>query len=71
MDLVKEWLVENAKEAILGGGGGEGEELSISGIATYQPSHGLTQLKVVILFTSLCINETCLGHFQSINSVID
>jgi hypothetical protein len=53
------------------GGGGEGEELSISGIATYQPSHGLTQLKVVILFTSLCINETCLGHFQSINSVID
>lgn len=70
MDLVKEWLVENAKEAILGGGG-EGEELSISGIATYQPSHGLTQLKVVILFTSLCINETCLGHFQSINSVID
>lgn len=70
MDLVKEWLVENAKEAILGGGG-EGEELSISGIATYQPSHGLAQLKVVILFTSLCINETCLGHFQSINSVID
>lgn len=69
MDLVKEWLVENAKEAILGGG--EGAELSISGIATYQPSHGLTQLKVVILFTSLCINETCLGHFQSINSVID
>jgi hypothetical protein len=45
--------------------------LSIGGIATYQPSHGVTQLKVVILFTSLCINETCLGHFQSINSVID
>lgn len=47
LDLVKEWLVENAKEAILGGGG-EGEELSIGGIATYQPSHGLTQLKVAV-----------------------
>ena len=70
MDLVEEWFVENAKEAILGGGG-EGEELSISGIAAYQPSHGLMQLKVVILFTSLCINETCLGHFQLINSVLD
>lgn len=50
LDLVEEWFVENAKEAILGGGGGdgEGEELSISGIAAYQPSHGLMQLKVAV-----------------------
>nr|AJT35551.1 1-aminocyclopropane-1-carboxylic acid synthase [Hevea brasiliensis] len=45
LDLVEEWLVENAKPAILGGGG---EELNISGIATYQPVDGLIELKVAV-----------------------
>ncbi|EOY24538.1 ACC synthase 10 isoform 2 [Theobroma cacao] len=36
LDLVKNWLAENAREAILG----NGKELSISGIATYQPFDG-------------------------------
>ncbi|GLU05681.1 hypothetical protein SLE2022_227660 [Rubroshorea leprosula] len=44
LDLVNEWLVENAREAILAGGG----ELSISGIATYQPFDGLMEFKVAV-----------------------
>ena len=39
LDLVGEWL---AKNAIFGG------ELSIGGIANYQPFDGLMELKVVI-----------------------
>lgn len=42
---MEEWLVENARAAILGGGG---EELNVSGIATYQPADGLPELKMVI-----------------------
>lgn len=36
-------------EAMLGGGGGggSGSELSISGIASYQPFDGLLELKMV------------------------
>ncbi|EEF51032.1 acc synthase, putative [Ricinus communis] len=46
LDLVEEWLVENARGAILGGGAGE--ELSITGIANYQPCDGLMKLKVAV-----------------------
>ncbi|XP_071919536.1 1-aminocyclopropane-1-carboxylate synthase 6-like isoform X1 [Coffea arabica] len=42
LDLVQEWLAENAKESILG------QDMSISGIATYQPFDGLMELKVAI-----------------------
>ncbi|XVF10727.1 hypothetical protein REPUB_Repub07fG0207500 [Reevesia pubescens] len=44
LDLVKDWLAENANEAILG----NGKELSISGIATYQPFDGLMEFKVAV-----------------------
>ncbi|OVA07738.1 Aminotransferase [Macleaya cordata] len=44
LDLVRDWLVENVKDSMLGGSG----ELSISGIATYQPFDGLTELKVAV-----------------------
>ncbi|PRQ17937.1 putative 1-aminocyclopropane-1-carboxylate synthase [Rosa chinensis] len=43
LDLVRDWLLENAKDAILGG-----EELGISGIACYQPSDGLMELKLAV-----------------------
>ncbi|XP_062026228.1 probable aminotransferase ACS10 isoform X2 [Rosa rugosa] len=43
LDLVRDWLMENAKDAILGG-----EELRISGIACYQPSDGLMELKLAV-----------------------
>ncbi|CDP09855.1 unnamed protein product [Coffea canephora] len=42
LDLVQEWLAENAKESILG------QDMSISGIATYQPFDGLMELKVAV-----------------------
>ncbi|XP_065858074.1 probable aminotransferase ACS10 [Euphorbia lathyris] len=45
VDLVEEWLIENGRRAILGCGV---EELNISGIATYQPSDGLMELKVAV-----------------------
>ncbi|KAG8486723.1 hypothetical protein CXB51_020261 [Gossypium anomalum] len=44
LDLVKDWLAENAREAILG----NGEELSVSGIAPYQPFDGLMEFKVAV-----------------------
>ncbi|KAB2018176.1 hypothetical protein ES319_D08G211600v1 [Gossypium barbadense] len=44
LDLVKDWLAENAREAILG----NGKELSISGIAPYQPFDGLMEFKVAV-----------------------
>lgn len=40
LDLVQEWLAENAKDSIIGG------DLSIRGIATYQPFDGLMEMKV-------------------------
>ncbi|XP_024029071.1 probable aminotransferase ACS10 [Morus notabilis] len=51
LDLVRDWLVENARDAMLGGGGGGGgnvQKLSISGIASYQPFDGLRDLKVAV-----------------------
>lgn len=46
LDLVRDWLVENARDAMLSGGGNV-PELSISGIASYHPFDGLMDLKVV------------------------
>jgi hypothetical protein len=37
-------MVENVREAMVGS---DGEHLSINGIAAYQPSDGLMELKVV------------------------
>ncbi|KAF5478391.1 hypothetical protein F2P56_004953 [Juglans regia] len=47
LDLVRDWLAENAREAMLGGGR-NGEELNIDGIASYQPFDGLMELKVAV-----------------------
>ncbi|KAL5815300.1 hypothetical protein ACOSQ4_025941 [Xanthoceras sorbifolium] len=47
MDLVKDWLAENVKEAIMGGRTSGGDS-SIGGIANYQPFDGLMQLKVAV-----------------------
>ena len=46
LDLVRDWLVENARDAMLSGGGNV-PVLSISGIASYHPFDGLMDLKVV------------------------
>ncbi|CAL5437191.1 unnamed protein product [Camellia sinensis] len=42
LDLVQDWLAENAKEPIFGG------DVSINEIATYQPSDRLMELKVAV-----------------------
>ncbi|KAL3499461.1 hypothetical protein ACH5RR_038554 [Cinchona calisaya] len=42
LDLVQEWLEKNAKQSMLG------QDLSIRGIATYQPFDGLMELKVAV-----------------------
>ncbi|KAK1564609.1 hypothetical protein Q3G72_006945 [Acer saccharum] len=47
LDLVKDWLAENVKEAILGGRTSGGES-SFGGIANYQPFDGLMELKVAV-----------------------
>ncbi|KAK9143662.1 hypothetical protein Syun_013062 [Stephania yunnanensis] len=47
LDLIEEWVVENGRDSIVGGGGGGGE-LSIEGIATYQPFDGLLSFKVAL-----------------------
>ncbi|KAL6177170.1 hypothetical protein ACLB2K_048696 [Fragaria x ananassa] len=43
LDLVCDWLLKNAKDAILGG-----EELGFSGIACYQSFDGLMELKLAV-----------------------
>ncbi|KAK9103529.1 hypothetical protein Sjap_020783 [Stephania japonica] len=50
LDLIEEWVVENGRDSIVGGGGGGGGggELSIKGIATYQPFDGMLSLKVAL-----------------------
>lgn len=47
MDLIEKWITENLTQSIFGDDGGD---LSISGIAAYQPFDGMTELKVVWLF---------------------
>lgn len=45
LDLIEKWISENMRDSILGR---EGGELSISGIAAYQPFDGMPELKVVM-----------------------
>ncbi|KAK9293304.1 hypothetical protein L1049_021296 [Liquidambar formosana] len=42
LDLIKKWVSENLKDAMIGGG------LNISGMATYEPFDGLMELKVAV-----------------------
>ncbi|KAK9668248.1 hypothetical protein RND81_13G044700 [Saponaria officinalis] len=42
IDLVREWMVENAKEAIMR------QEFHVSGIANYQPFDGMIDLKIAV-----------------------
>lgn len=44
LDLLRDWLAENLKDLALDG---EEGNLSISGLATYQPFDGLIELKMV------------------------
>ncbi|XP_050153067.1 probable aminotransferase ACS12 isoform X3 [Malus sylvestris] len=43
LDLIEKWVSENLMESMVGTDGGD---LSISGIAAYQPFDGMTKLKV-------------------------
>lgn len=56
-DLVREWMVENGRKSILMGTRNEycggTDEMSISGTATYQPFHGIMELKMVYCTTLL------------------
>lgn len=47
-DLVRDWLAENARDSIISGCRTGNGQLSISGIATYQPFDGLMDLKVAV-----------------------
>ncbi|MFS7929614.1 putative 1-aminocyclopropane-1-carboxylate synthase [Helianthus anomalus] len=42
LDLIENWITNNLNESILGGG------LSVSGIVTYQPHDGMTELKLAM-----------------------
>ncbi|XVE57781.1 hypothetical protein DITRI_Ditri04bG0117200 [Diplodiscus trichospermus] len=61
MDLVKEWLAENGKKAIMG----NGKELSISGIATYQPFDGLMEFKVAVAGFMSQLMEKAVSFYPS------
>lgn len=45
LDLIEKWMSENLERSIIGGANGD---LNISGIATYQPLDGMTEMKMVI-----------------------
>ncbi|XP_022970135.1 probable aminotransferase ACS10 [Cucurbita maxima] len=45
-DLVQNWLTENGRDAIFGGG--NHNELSVAGTVSYQPSDGLPDLKLAV-----------------------
>ncbi|KAJ0974592.1 hypothetical protein J5N97_016557 [Dioscorea zingiberensis] len=45
LDLVRDWIESNLKESLLGDLQGE---LSIRGLATYHPFHGLMELKIAV-----------------------
>lgn len=49
-------MSENLSNSIMGR---DGDDLSISGIATYQPWDGMMELKVVILFYLVYIISKC------------
>ncbi|XVF51612.1 hypothetical protein PTKIN_Ptkin04bG0198200 [Pterospermum kingtungense] len=61
LDLVKDWLLENGKEAILG----NGNELSISRIATYQPFDGSMELKVAVAGFMSRVMERAVSFYPS------
>ncbi|CAI0404319.1 unnamed protein product, partial [Linum tenue] len=44
-DLIERWMKENLMDSLMGG---DGAELSINGMATYQPFDGLMELKVAM-----------------------
>jgi hypothetical protein len=54
LDLIEKWLVKNLEGSVMGNGD---MNLSINGIAPYQPHHGLNELKIVseIMFIYLVI----------------
>lgn len=59
LDLIESWITEKLNESILGGEDTKGGGLSVSGIATYQPSHGMTELKVAMAgFMSQVVGKT-------------
>lgn len=45
LDLIDEWMSENLNNSVIGGDGGD---LGVADLATYQPFDGLMELKVVI-----------------------
>lgn len=57
LDLIENWLSKNLNDSLLGG---IDDGLNISGIATYQPSDGLMELKVV----SNSLLEMCFLFFD-------
>ncbi|XP_074264873.1 putative aminotransferase ACS12 [Silene latifolia] len=48
LDLVRNWMVENANESIMRKLDGGAQELNISEIANYQPFHGMMDLKIAV-----------------------
>lgn len=44
-DLIEKWISENLVRSMIGGADGD---LNISGIAAYQPSDGMVEMKMVI-----------------------
>ncbi|KAG6536440.1 hypothetical protein ZIOFF_001496 [Zingiber officinale] len=44
LDLIRDWLVSNWKDSLLS----EEQELSVRGLATYQPHDGLMELKMIM-----------------------
>lgn len=52
--MIEKWLSENLNDSVIGSNGGE---LSITGIAGYQPFDGLMELKVVKLTPLFISNE--------------
>lgn len=58
LDLIENWISENLNNSILGGVDSRGG-LSVSGIATYQPFDGMTELKVAMAgFMSQFVGRT-------------
>ncbi|XP_050153061.1 probable aminotransferase ACS12 isoform X2 [Malus sylvestris] len=54
LDLIEKWVSENLMESMVGTDGGD---LSISGIAAYQPFDGMTKLKVKRKGLNICLGR--------------
>ncbi|XP_047075222.1 probable aminotransferase ACS12 [Lolium rigidum] len=48
LDLVRRWMEEHAGPALTPGGDDEDRDLTIRGLATYQPYHGILALKMAL-----------------------